>query len=107
MMAATLEQARRAVQEGRLDAAAGAYRALRSQAPGEAAQFLGVLALRTGRPAEAVGELQAASRALPDDLGTLENLEPAPDRCREGGAAVVAALRKLGEDLQPYKPEVL
>lgn len=88
MTAATLEQARRAVQEGRLDAAAGAYRALRGVAPGEAAQFLGILALRSGRAAEAIGELEAASRALPDDLGTLENLGLAYEAGGEPGKAV-------------------
>lgn len=70
----TLAQARLALQEGRLDDAARAYRALRAEAPAEAAQFLGVLSLRSGRAAEAVAELEAAARALPGDLSTLENL---------------------------------
>jgi aspartate beta-hydroxylase len=70
----TLAQARLALQEGRLDEAARAYRALRAEAPVEAARFLGVLSLRSGQAAEAVAELEAAARALPDDLTTLENL---------------------------------
>jgi aspartate beta-hydroxylase len=94
MTAPTLEQARRAVQEGRFEAAAGAYRALRLQAPGEAAQFLGVLALRTGRAAEAIGELEIAARALPDDLGTLENLGLAYEAAGDANRAA-AALRAV------------
>jgi aspartate beta-hydroxylase len=100
MTAATLEQARRAVQEGRLDDAAASYRALRGQAPGEAAQFLGILALRNGRAAEAIGELEAASRALPDDLVTLENLGLAYEAAGEADKAATTLRAVLARQPQ-------
>jgi aspartate beta-hydroxylase len=96
----TLEQARSALAEGRIEDAARAYRAVRPQAPAEAAQFLGVLALRTGRAAEAVAELEAASRALPGDLVTLENLGLAYESAGEAGKAVATLRAVLAREPQ-------
>ena len=102
MSEASLEQARRALREGRLDEAERAYRAARAQAPAEAAQFLGVLALRTGRAAEAVGELEAASRAQPEDLTTLENLGMAYEAAGDAARAATTLRAVLARQPQFY-----
>ena len=47
---------------------------LLAQGRDQAARFLGTYALQSGRPADAVGELEFAARMLTDDLATLENL---------------------------------
>lgn len=99
-MKPTVEQARQAAQEGRLDEAAQAYRALRAQAPGEAAQFLGMLALRSGNAAEAAGELEVAARAQPDDLTNLENLGLAYEAMGEAGRAVATLKAVLARQPQ-------
>lgn len=87
-----LEAARGLAAMGRLEEAAAAFRALQDVAPFEAAEFLGVYALRRQHWGEAVTLLERAAQLAPDGATTLENLgfaylssgalEPAADALR-------------------------
>ena len=66
--------ARRLVADGRLDDAARAYQALRERAPAEAAEFLGIYALRQERWADAAAALGEVVQRLPGNDAALENL---------------------------------
>lgn len=95
-----LATARRLAAEGRHDEAAAAYRALEAQAPVEAAEYLGVYALRRRRWPEARAHLERAAQLAPANLATLENLGAA----YEGAGALEQAGEVLRRVLDA-KPE--
>jgi len=94
-----LVAARELAANGRLDEAAAAYRGLQDAAPFEAAEFLGVHALRRERWGEAVASLERAANLAPDNAGTLENLGFA--NLRSGAAERAGAPLQRALDLQP------
>lgn len=93
-----LELARRLAADHRLEEAADAWRAARELAPAEAAGFLGDYALHRGAWAEAVAELELATRLAPADLAALEKFGLACERAGQLARADEALRRVLEVD---------
>ena len=98
IVAEGLERARRLAADNRLDEAADAWRAARELAPAEAAGFLGDYAVHRGAWAEAVAELELATRLAPGNLDTLEKFGLACERAGEFARAGEALRRVLEAD---------
>lgn len=94
-----LAAARDLAAKGRLEEAAAAYRSLREAAPREAADFLGVYALRRQQWTEAVTLLEQAARLAPEHPATLENLGFA--YLRRGALEEAAAALQRAVELSP------
>lgn len=94
-----LAAARDLVAAGRLEEAAAAYRALQEAAPLEAADFLGVYALRRQHWGEAVALLERAARLAPEGAATLENLGFA--YLRSGALEPAAEVLRRAIELKP------
>ena len=97
-----LASARRLAAEERADEAADAYRAARAQAPAEAAEYLGLHAVRRQRWTEAAETLEQAARLAPANLAVLESLGLACERVGAFPRAREALQRVLDTDPQRF-----
>jgi aspartate beta-hydroxylase len=102
-----LARARRFAAEDRLDEAAEAYRAARHEAPAEAAEFLGLYAVRRQRWTEARSVLEQAAQLAPDRVDVLEGLALACERTGAYAPARAALERVLAADPQRHAARLL